>query len=101
MTNRNEDAVNIQDACNPSGVAHTIAKHFSELLSQGYGTSALCEDAAMRLMVMKLSDLMGLQVNPSNFSIAWERNDIARTVNKVYNEEMQRAHQAGGDTNVG
>lgn len=58
--NRWQMALDIQDASNPSGVAHTIADTFTNMVNCGLDTVTLQTDPAMKIMVAKLADLMGL-----------------------------------------
>ena len=52
-----KEAILIQDACNPSGVAHFLREVFNQLVDEGADTKAKCEDPLVRLTVHKLADL--------------------------------------------
>jgi len=58
-----KDAILAQDACNPSGIAHSIAGHFSAMIADGADTETLKTDLPARLMVAKLADLLRLDVS--------------------------------------
>ena len=68
MRDRNDDALTMQNACNPSGVAHSIAAHFYALIGEGADTNTLQSNPAMRLMVAKLADLMRLDVSGQQYA---------------------------------
>lgn len=71
LRDRNEDALLMQNACNPSGVAHSIAAHFSALIGEGADTATLQNNPAMRLMVAKLADLMRLDVSGQQYAAVY------------------------------
>lgn len=54
------DALSVQNACNPSGVAHSFAALCEQMHGAGLSTSAICEHPAAQLYAAKLADLMGL-----------------------------------------
>jgi hypothetical protein len=58
--NRYQDALDVQNACNPSGVAHSLHEICCEVSREGGGTDAVRRDPAVRLFVAKLADLCGL-----------------------------------------
>ena len=54
------DALSVQNACNPSGVAHSFAALCEQMHGAGLSTSAICDHPAAQLYAAKLADLMGL-----------------------------------------
>ena len=58
---RAQRALDVQSACNVSGVAHSLADLCSEVLQETRSTGALRSDPAIRLYVAKLADLCGLE----------------------------------------
>ena len=58
--NRFQEALLLQNACNPSGVAHTLVEMIQEASRQGADTASICRDPAVRLTVAKLADLCNL-----------------------------------------
>lgn len=52
-----EEAIQVQDACNPSGVAHLLSRYFNDTVFEG--TQQKCEDPIVRMIVCKLEDLCG------------------------------------------
>lgn len=54
------DALRVQNACNPSGVAHSFAELCVAMHKAGLSTSAICDHPATQLFVAKLADLSGL-----------------------------------------
>jgi hypothetical protein len=61
MANRFANALAIQlGACNPSGIAHSILDACKECREEGFGTSEICMDPAVRLMVHQLAFLCGV-----------------------------------------
>ena len=59
-SNRYQEALLLQGACNPSGVAHTLIEMIQEASREGADTAGICRDPAVRLTVAKLADLCGL-----------------------------------------
>lgn len=54
-------ALQIQDACNPSGVAHSLAETIVELKTLGVGsTEDICNHPVVKLMAHKMADLCGM-----------------------------------------
>lgn len=49
-----EDAINVQNACNPSGVALSLLEHIEHLSSRG---ETIEEHPVVRLFILKLRDL--------------------------------------------
>jgi len=63
MTNEQlaQRALMIQDACNPSGVAHTLAETICQLRANGVvGTEELCSHPIVQLMAHKMADLCNM-----------------------------------------
>ena len=61
MRNRYREAIDVQDACNPSGVALSLHKMCCVVSREGNGTDGVRRDPAVRLFVAKLADLCGLE----------------------------------------
>lgn len=57
MANRFQNALDIQTACNPSGIAHSLIAACAEVREEGGGTDAIKSDPAVRLMVYQLAYL--------------------------------------------
>ena len=60
---RFRDALAIVDpgACNPSGIALSIAEAYGEIRAhENAGTEAVCHDPAIRLMVYQLASICGV-----------------------------------------
>ncbi len=56
-----KEAILVQDACNPSGVAYFLVEVFQFLSEEGADTKAKCEDSIVRLVVHKLADLCHIE----------------------------------------
>jgi hypothetical protein len=54
------DALSVQNASNPSGVAHSFAALCEQMHQAGLSTSAIADHPAAVLFAAKLADLMGL-----------------------------------------
>ncbi|MCE2836885.1 MAG: hypothetical protein LW834_07970 [Cyanobium sp. 49614_E6] len=54
------DALAVQDACNPSGVAYSFARLCEQMHAAGLSTSAIADHPACQLYAAKLADLCGL-----------------------------------------
>lgn len=54
------DALAVQNACNPSGVAHSYTDLCSAMHQAGLSTVAICDHPASQLYAAKLADLCGL-----------------------------------------
>ena len=57
--NRFAEALALQDACNPSGVARTLVEMMDDVKKHG-DTADVRRDPAVRITVAKLADLCGL-----------------------------------------
>lgn len=60
-----QDAIAVQDACNPLGISNSFAEAIDELgkalRAEGqYGTDAICEHPVFRLWASKIHSLAGL-----------------------------------------
>lgn len=55
-----KDALSVQNACSPSGVAHSFAALCEQMHGVGLSTTAICDHPAAQLYAAKLADLMGL-----------------------------------------
>jgi hypothetical protein len=64
--NRFKEAIEIQNACNPSGVARHLVKTMDEVFKSPdyYGTASLTLDPAVRMVLHKLADMCGLLDQP-------------------------------------
>jgi hypothetical protein len=74
---REEIALGIQDACNPTAVANELCEQitrFSKESPHYAGTASICNDAALRAIAYKLADLFHV----ADFN-AWE--PIAKALN--------------------
>jgi hypothetical protein len=72
--NRYAEALAVQDACNLSGVAHSLIEMCSVIRAEGGDSDAIRHDPAVRLFVAKLADLAGLDYTwPADSSAACER----------------------------
>lgn len=62
LSRRFETALDIQNACNPSGVAKTFYDLACEFMRspEFTGTNAVRNDPALKLIAFKLADLMGV-----------------------------------------
>jgi hypothetical protein len=56
---RHKDAVEVQNAVNPSGIALAMHQACKECYEEGLGTTQTCADPAVRLFAYKLADLTG------------------------------------------
>ena len=61
------DALYIQGACNPRGIARALVKATDEVATEG-DTNAVRADPAVRLMVHQLAYLAGME----NYSWGWD-----------------------------
>jgi hypothetical protein len=64
--NRFKDAIDIQNACNISGVARHLVATIDDVFNSPdyYGTTSLALDPAVRLVVHKLADMCGVLDQP-------------------------------------
>lgn len=53
-------ALDIQDACNLSGVSHHLSRLCTELVNSGQDTMQIRQNAAVILIVAKMADLCGI-----------------------------------------
>ena len=60
MAKRHNDAILIQSAVNPSGIALSLHEAFKEVIREGGDTKALKEDAACRLILHQLCYLCNI-----------------------------------------
>lgn len=68
-----KDAIQLQDACNGSGVAHTLVRMYSDLRELGVtDTNALNRHPVIQLTLFKLMSLADCQVNMDDFERAYE-----------------------------
>lgn len=56
------DALAVQNACNPSGIAHSMAALCEQMHAQGLSTTAIADHPATRLYAAKLADLCGISI---------------------------------------
>lgn len=52
-----QDAIDVQDACNPRGVTHSMLEAMRYLADQGCGTNEICLHPVISLYVSKLASL--------------------------------------------
>lgn len=57
------DALAVQNASNPSGIAHSFAALCEQMHAQGLSTTAICDHPAARLYAGKLADLCGIDLH--------------------------------------
>lgn len=57
------DALAVQNASNPSGIAHSFAALCEQMHAQGLSTTAICDHPAARLYAAKLADLCGVDIH--------------------------------------
>ena len=75
MRNRFQDAIDMQSACNPSGVAHSIIEAIKQVRDEpAYkGTESVRTDPAIKLMVYQLAYLCGVTGGVADFHVgSWE-----------------------------
>lgn len=65
-------AIDVQDACNSSGVVHLLKDMLSYLVEQGGSTNANNQHAAVRLVIAKLADLSHLTIDLAEFKRAYD-----------------------------
>lgn len=86
MAKRHRDAIAIQQgACNPSGIALSIAEACKEARSEpGHGgTAALTSDPAIRLMVHQLAFICGVTSGANDMVNAPDYADCTRLCNEL------------------
>jgi hypothetical protein len=64
MAKRHKEALEVQDACNPGGVAALLSREMSAFMrsSEYTGTDSLRRDPALRLIAYKLADLFDVSI---------------------------------------
>lgn len=60
VTRRHDDALLIQSAVNPAGIARSLHEAFREVIAEGGDTRAQQEDPACRLILHQLAYLLGM-----------------------------------------
>lgn len=67
---RNKTAIQIQNACNPSGIAHAFIEACKEFRDSpaDKGTDSLRADPALRLIAYQLSWLMGADMTLTEYA---------------------------------
>lgn len=58
VATRHQDALDIQNACNPAGIALALHEAFREVIAEGGDTKAQREDPACRLILHQLAYLL-------------------------------------------
>lgn len=72
MNNRYAEALQVQNACNLSGVTHSLAKILSDLIrNENADTQTVASDPAVILFVDKMFDLVG-RPDWEMFDLAWK-----------------------------
>jgi len=66
-----QEAILVQDACNPSAVAHFLVEVFDLLFTEGADTKTKCEDPIVRMIVSKLDSLTGASSDSHHFFQAY------------------------------
>jgi hypothetical protein len=62
---RFRDAIDVQNACNPSGIAYSMYEHYKAMLDAGASTYELQTDPAMSFFIAELALLAGVLISPS------------------------------------
>lgn len=72
---RFQDALLMQAACNPSGVAHALAAHIAAFMkTPAYnGTASVCSDPALRLMAHQLAYLFGVIPSTPDYPLIYDQ----------------------------
>lgn len=66
------EAILVQDACNSGGVAHLLRETLSTLSTHyGMGTDEKNRHPIVRIIIAKLADLAGMEVNYDDFHRAY------------------------------
>lgn len=60
MTNRFQQALNAQNACNPAGLANTLVSWQREIIQAGGGTDTVRQDPACRLLAYQIAYLFNV-----------------------------------------
>ena len=69
-----KEAMLLQDACNPSGVAHTLSEVCSYLIMQEKAdTDTVGRNPAVQLIMLKLADLTGTGCTCSEYMENWTK----------------------------
>lgn len=71
--NRFQEAIDIQNACNPVAVAGVLREQMVSVMKEKQSTAAIREDAAVRLILYKLMDMFYEHPEPGDFSVAYQR----------------------------
>ena len=80
--NRFDDALAIQSACNPSGVARSVVAMLAQIISEENGdTNSMRNDPAVRLAVYQLAYLTG--ATDANYSEAYSACETLRRNHEV------------------
>ena len=67
------EAIQVQDACNLSGVAHSFAKAMSDLGEHTNGTDERNRHPIVRVYLDKMCDLTGVGICGEAFSDSWAK----------------------------
>lgn len=73
------DAILVQDACNLSGVVHSLAIHCQKLREEGNDTDEINKHPATVMYVAKLAHLCGIDVD-------WSTDPIKNAYKELSNE---------------
>lgn len=66
------EAIQVQDACNPSGVAHFLVECFQHESIQKLDTESRCKDPIIQMVVSKLTALCHMDGDYTEFSVAYK-----------------------------
>lgn len=80
IANRHQDAIDIQNAPNPAGIAWALHAAFREVIAEGGDTNAQKEDPACRLILHQLTYLLdvggGLSLTDYNKCVAQCESEV-------------------------
>lgn len=75
--NRFQEAIDIQDACNPVAVAGVLHKQMVSVLQERQSTGSVLRDDAVKLILFKLMDMCpGLSVDSTYYALAYRSCQI-------------------------
>lgn len=94
-------ALDVQDACNASGVVHLLKDMFAYLIEQQLSTPERNQHAAVRLVVAKLADLSQLTIDMTEFRRAYDicREQVPEPVKPELCAEVQVYQRLQIDSN--
>lgn len=74
MTNIYKDAIQVQDACNLSGVAHSLCEAMKVIREEPdcNGTDYVNRHPVVTMYLSKMADLNGMSINSGEFNAAYQ-----------------------------